>query len=71
MTKGLVLSVQLKIVGSTKSALVMSKSGGVMGSLAAVRGLSQLLRCMEDGVTYEATVQSVSKTSCNVLVLRV
>lgn len=71
LTKGTVLAVQLKTVGSTKSAVVVGSAGGVVGSLAAVRGLSQLLRCMEDGVNYQATVQSISKTGCNVSVQRV
>lgn len=68
--KGDALTVSLKTAGSIKSVICVTGSGKIAGSLAAFRGLAQLIKCLEKGEAYQAVVQTVSKTSCHVLVSR-
>jgi hypothetical protein len=67
---GDVLDVSIKSAGNVKSVVCSTKTGAVVGSLAAFRGLAQLIKCIEGGEVYEALVQSVSRTNCRVMVYR-
>jgi hypothetical protein len=63
------LVVALIARGSTRSAVVMS-GGDVVGTLAAFRGLAQLISCIDRGHGYSAHVEAASPVRCSVLVER-
>jgi hypothetical protein len=51
-------------------SVVCCKGKAVAGTLAAFRGLAQLISCLRQGHEYVALVEAVSSARCAVLVLR-
>lgn len=68
---GATLQVAVSTLGEARSVVCVTKEGAILGSLAAFRGLAQLINCLEQGVKFVAAVQSVSPTHCTVSVYRV
>lgn len=64
------LLVRLRIKDSIKSVVCESAAGAVVGTLAAFRGLSRLIGCLEQGVAYVAVVETASFSRCSVKVFR-
>lgn len=69
VTVGDVLSVNLASKGQFK-AVTCESPKGVVGTLAGFPGLTNLIECLEDGVTYSATVTKKTSNSCTVAVRR-
>lgn len=66
LTQGDRLEVSIRRRGDTRSAVCVTATGDVVGTLAAFVGLARLLACMESGVTYLAYVHVASATRCSV-----
>lgn len=64
------LDVTIRRVGEIRSAVCVTATGEVVGTLAAFVGLARLLTCMENGAIYFASVQVTSATRCSVEVSR-
>jgi hypothetical protein len=64
------LSVSLRAQGAVRSAVCSTAAGEVVGTLAAFRGLSRLIGCIESSVQYVAHVEFASATRCAVRVVR-
>lgn len=67
---GDILLVGLVVHGMTRSVVCQTSAGAVVGTLAAFRGLSRLIGCMEQGVEYVAIVEVASFSRCSVRVNR-
>jgi hypothetical protein len=67
---GETLYVRLLPQGSARSVICATEAGGIVGTLAAFRGLANLIACMEIGVQYVALVETASATRCSVFVIR-
>jgi hypothetical protein len=67
---GDVLEVALVARDSTRSVVCRLAPGGVVGTLAAFKGLAQLISCMEGGNMYVAHVEAASSARCSVRVAR-
>ncbi|WP_024879203.1 hypothetical protein [Methylosinus sp. LW3] len=64
------LVISLHVQGSIRSVVCETKAGAVVGTLAAFRGLSRLIGCLEQGVGYVAVVEAASFSRCSVKVFR-
>lgn len=64
------LVVTLRRQGEIRSAVCQTSAGDVVGTLAAFRGLSRLMGCLEQGVPYAAVVETASFSRCSVKVFR-
>ncbi len=64
------LGIRLHIRGQIRSALCETSAGEVVGTLAAFRGLSRLIGCLEQGVEYVAVVETATFSRCTVKVFR-
>ena len=64
------LTVCLRIQGKIRSVVCETTAGAVVGTLAAFRGVSRLIRCLEQGVAYVAFVETASFSRCSVKVFR-
>jgi hypothetical protein len=70
LNRGDELLVRLCIKGSIRSVVCETTVGAVVGTLAAFRGLSRLIGCLEQGVDYVAVVETASFSRCSVKVFR-
>lgn len=64
------LVVSLRFQGRIRSVVCETAAGAVVGTLAAFRGLSRLIGCLEQGVGYAAVVETASFSRCSVKVFR-
>lgn len=64
------LVVSLHIQGQIRSVVCETAAGAAVGTLAAFRGLSRLIGCLERGVVYVAIVETASFSRCSVKVFR-
>ncbi|QND63673.1 hypothetical protein HB777_07015 [Mesorhizobium loti] len=67
---GEILTVRLVEHGTARSIVCTNLTGEVAGTLAAFRGLAQLIGCMDAGAAYIAAVEQSSATRCAVQVTR-
>jgi hypothetical protein len=65
------LDVALVTRGSTRSVVCQVARDKVVGTLAAFRGLAQMISCMEDGNVYVAHIEAASSVRCAVRVERI
>lgn len=65
------LQVELFSIGAATSVVCKIPNGHIVGTLAAFRGLAQLITCLQQGVEYKAFVLFASVTRCAVHVARV
>ncbi len=70
LNKGAILLVSLRAQGHIRSVVCETAGGAVVGTLAAFRGLSQLMGCLEQGVGYVALIEEASFSRCSVKVFR-
>ncbi|WP_143750534.1 MULTISPECIES: hypothetical protein [unclassified Mesorhizobium] len=70
LTGGEILTVRLVENATARSVVCSNSTGDVAGTLAAFRGLSQLIGCMATGAVYIAVVEQSSATRCAVQVIR-
>jgi hypothetical protein len=70
ITQGHVLEVALIDCGQAVSAVCRIDGGEIVGALAAFRGLAQLIRCLNEGVQFNAYVTMVTPARCEVRVER-
>jgi hypothetical protein len=70
LTVGATLIVSLLARGPVRSVVCATDRDEIVGTLAAVRGLSKLIGCIENGVEYVADVEFASATRCAVRVFR-
>lgn len=63
---GAVLSVGLEQVGTYKSAICKRTDGVIVGALSSFTGLTQLISCLDKGVSYVVEVTHVGTGSCHV-----
>ena len=68
---GEMLEVVLIVRGSVRSVVCQIAAGEIVGTLAAFRGLAQLISCLEGGRSYIAQVEAASATRCSVRVVRI
>lgn len=64
------LRIDLVPMGAATSAVCRTVAGDIVGTLAAFRGLAQLIGCIRQGVMYEVLVVYASATRCSVQVGR-
>jgi hypothetical protein len=70
LSAGDVLEVALVTRDSTRSVVCRLMPDNVVGTLAAFRGLAQLISCIERGNVYVAHVETASPVRCSVMVVR-
>lgn len=70
LTPGEALSVKARAEGAYTIVVCETAGGDVAGTLAAFRGLAQLIRCISNGVDYRGVIRSVSLSHCTVDVQR-
>lgn len=70
LNKGEALAVCIHVRGSIRSVVCETSAGSVVGTLAAFRGLSRLIGCLEQGVGFVAVVETASYSRCAVKVFR-
>lgn len=70
LTAGEILVVRLVQHGSARSVVCTNRTGDAAGTLAAFRGLAQLIGCIDASATYVAIVEHASATRCSVQVIR-
>lgn len=68
---GDVLTVEIREHGTARSVVCVASGDRPVGTLAAFRGLAQLIRCLTENKRYIAIVEAASATRCAVLVHRV
>ena len=64
------LSVKAIAKGEITCVVCTDDKGRVVGTLAAFRGLAQLINCIAKGATYAADIYAVTRTRCAVTVTR-
>lgn len=64
------LQVSLIKQGTFDVAVCRTQQGLVLGSLANIEDLAQLIACIRQGVSYTASVRSCGATFCSVYVER-
>lgn len=67
---GEILDVVISRSGGFEAAVVRSRRGAIVGSLASVEKIDRLLRCLRDGVAYEGEVTEVERTRCRAVIRR-
>jgi hypothetical protein len=67
---GDILSVALVEQHGFPTVVCRTSSGQIVGSLANVEDLAQLISCMQQGHSYTATIRDVGATHCTVYVER-
>lgn len=70
LATGEILAVRLVEQGPARSVVCTNRTGDCAGTLAAFRGLAQLIGCINAGVIYIAIVEHSSATRCAVQVIR-
>ena len=66
-----ILNVELQTEGPYSALVcVVSETGKIVGTLAAFPGLGALLRCVQQGVKFEALVVLLASARCAVVVSR-
>lgn len=58
--------VVLQIEGNYKSVVCVRSNGDYVGAFAGITGLSQLTKCLREGRSFDATLNSVSGASVSV-----
>lgn len=70
LDKGGELVISLRVHREIRSVVCETTAGAVVGTLAAFRGLSRLIGCLEQGVSYVAIIEAASFSRCSVKVFR-
>jgi hypothetical protein len=67
---GNTLLVRIVDNGKMRSVTCVATGNKIVGTLAAFRGLAQLIACIEKGAVYLAHIDFVSSSRCSVAVFR-
>ena len=62
------LGVELRSSGGAfQSVVCLTADGAVVGAIAAVKGISDIINCLERGRRYEVQITSIEGATCHVL----